>query len=144
MSAASSPHSSVAATNDNNNNAVGTKIQALLAMGYSEGKCTTALKVAGGDMEQAVGFLLMGDKSQRGFDFSFEESITSSGVAGPGDGGDLGSSGAGRAGSPVLPLTTTTYTDPFPGRSIGFLPVSPEPMINSAPNFSATTSRYIG
>jgi UBA/TS-N domain len=53
------------------------KIQELVAMGYPEEKCTKALHVAGGDMEQAVGFLLMGDKSQRGFEYSSEEAIAS-------------------------------------------------------------------
>jgi hypothetical protein len=102
------------------------KIQALMAMGYPEGKCTTALRVAGGDMEQAVGFLLMGDKSQRGFDFSFEESITSSGV-GPGE-VEVGNETC-RAGSPVVvPLTAM---EPH-GRNVVLPPMNPEPISASA------------
>jgi hypothetical protein len=54
------------------------KLEELMAMGYSKAECTQALKVSSGDMEQAVGFLLLGENSKRGFnfDFSFSELIT--------------------------------------------------------------------
>lgn len=37
----------------------------LVAMGYSKAQATRALQVAAGDVEQAVGFLLMGENSRR-------------------------------------------------------------------------------
>lgn len=39
-------------------------LQELVSMGYSESNATRALQVAGGDMEQAVGYLLLGEQSQ--------------------------------------------------------------------------------
>lgn len=40
-------------------------LRELVAMGYSEPQATRALQVAAGDVEQAVGFLLMGERSRR-------------------------------------------------------------------------------
>lgn len=81
-------------------------------MGYPEEKCAKALKVAGGDIEQAVGFLLMGDRSQRGFDSSSEEAITSPARGG---GNDQAYNAASVAGTtidgtrlPILPPTMPT------------------------------------
>lgn len=44
------------------------KVQQIVAMGYSEAEAEQALKVAGGDMEQAVGFLLLSASSRGGFE----------------------------------------------------------------------------
>jgi hypothetical protein len=43
-------------------------IQQIIAMGYSEAEAVQALNVAGGDMEQAVGFLLLSASSRGAFE----------------------------------------------------------------------------
>jgi hypothetical protein len=45
-------------------------LQELTSMGYTEAQATKALQIAFGDMEQAVGFLLMGEQCRIGFDDS--------------------------------------------------------------------------
>jgi hypothetical protein len=47
----------------------------LRAMGYDEDQCAKALRIAHGDLDQAINWLLMGKNSQRAFDYSFHESI---------------------------------------------------------------------
>lgn len=44
-------------------------VDELMAMGYSEVQADKALEIAQGDLEQAVGFLLMGEQSRAGFDY---------------------------------------------------------------------------
>ena len=44
------------------------KLTDLMAMGYGREQATKALDISDGDVEQAIGFLLLGDESQRGFD----------------------------------------------------------------------------
>ena len=46
-------------------------VEELVSMGYTKAQATQALKVAGGDLEQAVGFLCLGEASQSGFNHSF-------------------------------------------------------------------------
>jgi hypothetical protein len=46
-------------------------LEELLSMGYSNEQATHALKIAGGDLEQAVGFLCLGEASQVEFNHSF-------------------------------------------------------------------------
>jgi hypothetical protein len=43
-------------------------VEELMDMGYSQTQANKALEVAHGDLEQAVGFLLMGEQSRAGFD----------------------------------------------------------------------------
>mmetsp|Transcript_91458 Transcript_91458/g.136926 ORF Transcript_91458/g.136926 Transcript_91458/m.136926 type:complete len:393 (+) Transcript_91458:26-1204(+) len=64
-------------------------LEELVSMGYSETQATQALKIAGGDLEQAVGFLCLGEASQVGFNHSFivgpnaEEMVNSKPAARP-------------------------------------------------------------
>ncbi|KAL3921851.1 MAG: hypothetical protein SGILL_002525 [Bacillariaceae sp.] len=51
------------------------KLQQLMAMGYKETQCAKALRIAQGDLDQAVGYLLLGEQSQQAFDFSARELI---------------------------------------------------------------------
>jgi hypothetical protein len=44
------------------------KLTDLMDMGYPREQARRALDISDGDLEQAIGFLLMGDESQRGFD----------------------------------------------------------------------------
>lgn len=48
----------------------------LVSMGYPIDQCLRALEVSNGDLEQAVGYLLMGEVSQSNFDYSVSESIS--------------------------------------------------------------------
>jgi UBA/TS-N domain len=57
------------------------KLDQLISMGYHMHQCLKALEVADGDLEQAVGYLLMRETSQRAFDFSSTELVADGGAA---------------------------------------------------------------
>jgi hypothetical protein len=62
----------------------------LMAMGYSQPQAKQALDIAGGDMEQAVGYLLMGDQSKAQLNVQeLEDSIFNVAIGLPADGDEL-------------------------------------------------------